>query len=91
MTTFNRQQAGEKEELDRMTKDLQQSSLNTEHQSEPTAPPEYRTNDGKKIVRKTNHFRMRTGPSKLLFGTEYRWIRTREKGKKPKWTRTRGL
>jgi len=43
MTTFNRQQAGEKEELDRMTKDLQQSSLNTEHQSEPTAPPEYRT------------------------------------------------
>jgi len=43
MTTFNRQQAGEKEELDRMTKDLEQSSLNTEHQSEPTAPPEYRT------------------------------------------------
>ena len=42
MAIFNQQQAAEKEELDRMTKDLQQSSLNAGHQSEPTTPPEYR-------------------------------------------------
>ncbi len=42
MALFNKQQAAEKEELDRMTKDLHQSSLNTGHQSEPTTPPEYR-------------------------------------------------
>lgn len=42
MAIFNKQQALEKEELDRMTFDLQQSSLNAGHQSEPTTPPEYR-------------------------------------------------
>ena len=42
MALFNQQQAAEKEEFDRMTKDLQQSSLNAGHQSEPTTPPEYR-------------------------------------------------
>lgn len=42
MAVFSKQQALEKEELDRMTIDLQQSSWNGGHQSEPTTPPEYR-------------------------------------------------
>ncbi|KAL6720161.1 hypothetical protein ACLMJK_002082 [Lecanora helva] len=42
MAFFNQQQAAEKEELERMTRDLQQSSLNVGHQSEPTTPPEFR-------------------------------------------------
>ena len=42
MALFNQKQAAEKEELERMTNDLQQSGLNAGHQSEPTTPPEYR-------------------------------------------------
>lgn len=42
MALFTKQQAIEKEELERMTFDLQQSNLNAGHQSEPTTPPEYR-------------------------------------------------
>ena len=42
MAFFNQQQAAEKEELDRMTMELQQSSLTAGHQSEPTTPPEHK-------------------------------------------------
>lgn len=42
MVLFNQQQALEKEELDRMTQDLQQVSGLAGHVSEPTTPPEYR-------------------------------------------------
>lgn len=42
MVFFSKQQAQDQEELDRMTMDLQQSSLNVGHQSEPSTPPEYR-------------------------------------------------
>ena len=55
MVLINQQQALEKEELDRMTQDLQQASL-AGHVSEPTTPPEYRDHVPPSIFARSNRY-----------------------------------
>lgn len=56
MSQFDQQQAREKQELDRMTQDLQQASLNHGYQSEPTTPPEYRDPVFSSVFTRSNRY-----------------------------------
>ena len=53
---FQTREALQKEELDRMTLDLERASFNAGHQSEPTTPPEYRDHTFPSVFARSNRY-----------------------------------
>lgn len=56
MFDFQTREARQKEELDRMTLDLERASYNAGHQSEPTTPPEYRDHALPSVFARSNRY-----------------------------------
>ncbi|KAL9066719.1 MAG: hypothetical protein Q9161_007401 [Pseudevernia consocians] len=56
MFDFQTREAQRKEELDRMTLDLERASYNAGHQSEPTTPPEYRDHAFPSVFARSNRY-----------------------------------
>lgn len=56
MVDFQNRETRHKEELDRMTLDLERASYNTGHQSEPTTPPEYRDPAFPSVFARSNRY-----------------------------------
>ncbi|KAL9134916.1 MAG: hypothetical protein Q9175_003903 [Cornicularia normoerica] len=53
---YQAREARQKEELDRMTLDLERASYNAGHQSEPTTPPEYRDHAFPSVFGRSNRY-----------------------------------
>ena len=53
---FQTRETRQKEELDRMTLDLERASYNAGHQSEPTTPPEYRDHAFPSVFARSNRY-----------------------------------
>lgn len=53
---FDRQQAQEEKELEKMASDLRRMSVSTGHQSEPTTPPEYRDHSLPSVYSRRNRY-----------------------------------